>query len=254
MAHATISPEVEQVLRASKVEGNLLFLPPKQLERSLYDGVNKVLINCGGKWNKGKKAHVFDGDPMTKLGLALETGTARDVKKDTQAYYTPPALARRVVQLASVAGKTVLEPSCGTGALIRACLEAGAEGVTGFETDEYAVAVCDKSVSLQKNVMVFKQDFLTTQYPVIGVDRICMNPPFAKNQDVKHVAHAWKFLKPGGRLVAIMWPNTKRAAFEALLDAGDVAEFQIIQVDAGEFKESGTDTASLILILDKKST
>jgi hypothetical protein len=30
-----------------------------------------------------------------------------------------------------------------------------------------------------------------------------MNPPFANADDIKHIMHALKMLKPGGRLVAI---------------------------------------------------
>lgn len=37
-----------------------------------------------------------------------------------------------------------------------------------------------------------------------GYDRIVMNPPFSKRQDAEHVMHAYKLLKPGGRIVAIM--------------------------------------------------
>lgn len=37
-----------------------------------------------------------------------------------------------------------------------------------------------------------------------GYDRIIMNPPFSKGRDIQHVRHAYEFLRPGGRLVAIM--------------------------------------------------
>jgi len=30
-----------------------------------------------------------------------------------------------------------------------------------------------------------------------------MNPPFENGADIKHIQHAMKMLKPGGRLVAI---------------------------------------------------
>jgi hypothetical protein len=35
-----------------------------------------------------------------------------------------------------------------------------------------------------------------------------MNLPFAKQDDIRHVLHALKFLKPGGHLVAIMSAST----------------------------------------------
>ena len=31
-----------------------------------------------------------------------------------------------------------------------------------------------------------------------------MNPPFSRDQDCRHVCHAFNFLKPGGKLVAIV--------------------------------------------------
>src|SRR3546814_1183198 len=40
--------------------------------------------------------------------------------------------------------------------------------------------------------------------PVFSVDAVVMNPPFEKGQDVAHVLHAWRSLKTGGTLVAIM--------------------------------------------------
>ncbi|MBV0881613.1 hypothetical protein KTQ42_20235 [Noviherbaspirillum sp. L7-7A] len=36
------------------------------------------------------------------------------------------------------------------------------------------------------------------------MDRILMNPLFARQADIDHVLHAWSMLKEGGRLVAIM--------------------------------------------------
>ncbi|APU86911.1 hypothetical protein [Clostridium botulinum] len=35
-------------------------------------------------------------------------------------------------------------------------------------------------------------------------DKIIMNPPFERNQDIEHVLHAFSLLKPGGKVVAIM--------------------------------------------------
>ncbi len=34
-------------------------------------------------------------------------------------------------------------------------------------------------------------------------DAVVMNPPFSHGQDAAHIRHAWEFLKPGGRLVAV---------------------------------------------------
>lgn len=132
MANIKLTPEVEDVLRRSKITGNVLVLPAGQLPRPLYEAVNKVIVNCGGKWKKGK-GHVFESDPSAKLGLTLKTGESVDEKKKYQAFYTPPEMAQRIVELAAVEGKHVLEPSAGSGVLVTECLEAGATKVDAIE-------------------------------------------------------------------------------------------------------------------------
>jgi 16S rRNA G1207 methylase RsmC len=39
-----------------------------------------------------------------------------------------------------------------------------------------------------------------------------MNPPFSRGQDVAHILHALKFLKPGGRLVALCAAGPRQQA------------------------------------------
>lgn len=36
-----------------------------------------------------------------------------------------------------------------------------------------------------------------------------MNPPFSHKRDIAHIQHAWKFLQPGGTLVAIASAGVK---------------------------------------------
>lgn len=77
--------------------------------------------------------------------------------------------------------------------------------------------------------------------------RIILNPPFTKNQDIKHVRHALKWLAPGGILVAIMLNNQTRKGFMEL-----VAEYdpEIDEVERGVFKESGTDVPTIIVKIE----
>lgn len=61
--------DVEQVIDRADIIGNKLFIQ-EQLDRKLYEAVNKALEAAGGRWNKKAKAHVFKGDPRPYLGLA----------------------------------------------------------------------------------------------------------------------------------------------------------------------------------------
>lgn len=240
MANVKMSDEVIAILKASTVEGDVLKLPAGQLERKLYEAVNKALTAAGGKWKTNLKGHLFDGDPMKKLGIALDTGVVIDEKKARQAFYTPPKLAKYVVDLAEIAdGHCILEPSAGDGALLRAL-------PTG-NLKCYAVEIDPESADkLPPCAWVHCGDFLlwegrTSKQPF---DRIIMNPPFAGNQDIRHVSHALNFLKPGGILVAVMWPNTERPAFKKMLE-GRV--YEVYDIEAGAFKESGTDVPTIVV-------
>jgi hypothetical protein len=237
MANVKLSDDVMEILKRSTITGNQLVLPAGQLERKMYEAVNKALVAAGGKWNTKAKAHVFDSDPRKKLGLMLETGVAIDEKKKFQAFYTPEALAAKVARLADVVGHVVLEPSAGDGALADACKRAGALAVHCVELNPDAVAKLKA-----KGYETTEGDFLTI-VPKKYL-RIVMNPPFTGNQDVKHVEHALKFLAPGGILVAVMFGNTDRKRFDELVH---YLPCSIEEVPAGTFKESGTNIATILL-------
>jgi len=243
MSNAKISPEVEDVLRRSTVSGNQLALPAGQLERKLYEQVNKVLVNAGGKWSRQTRTHVFQGSPLVKLGLALETGVSIDEKKLFQAFFTPEKLAQRVARMASVCGCSVLEPSCGEGTLADACMQEGAVSVQCIEVNpEFAARAIEKCLD------VVVADFLALPLPASGddkFDRIVMNPPFTRGQDIRHVRHALGWLRPKGTLVSIIMPHSDQDLAVLFPDA----DFTVEDVPPGTFKESGTTIATRILTI-----
>jgi hypothetical protein len=200
----------------------------------------KVITNCGGQWNRKAGHHIFDSDPRAKLGMALETGVAIDDKQKWQSFYTPSELADEVVQLANVRGQLVLEPSAGEGALADSCMKAGALAVQCIEMNPESAAKLEA-----KGYTNTCADFLT-QAPA-PYTRIVMNPPFTRGTDLKHVAHALKWLAPGGRLVAIM-AGSDGSRLERTLAGCD---WEVQDVPAGTFKESGTNIRTMILIADK---
>lgn len=237
MPNITLTDEISDILKRSTITPYSVTLPPGQLPPKTYAAVNKVLVNAGGKWNTKTKSHIFPSDPRQKLGLILESGVAIDQKKLLQAFFTPPGLAAWVATMANVHGKIVLEPSAGHGALVTACITSGARAVHCVEIDPECCRVLES-----KGIPTTQGDFLTQQPQ--PYERIVMNPPFTKNQDIKHVAHALQFLAPGGVLVAIMSPNVDRAGFQKLI-AG--RHHHIESIPAGTFKESGTNIATILL-------
>lgn len=245
MASVKLTDEVRSVLERATVNGNVLMLPPGQLERGLYTACDKALRNAGGEWKKGV-GHVFPTDAAPKLAAMLGTGIAIDEKKRDQAFFTPPDLAKRVVETAEVAGCSVLEPSAGKGALAVECWLAGATTVDCIERNSEH----EKQLTSCGFGDVFVTDFLSVLPPDLDkepYDRIVMNPPFTKNQDIAHVTHALKWLAPGGILVAIMLDNQTRKGFAALEEYDPGIE----GIARGAFKESGTDAPTMLVKIEK---
>jgi predicted RNA methylase len=200
-----VDQDILEILERSVVEGGTLRLPPAQLDRKTYAAVNKVIEAAGGHWDRKARAHVFDGDAIDTIDPILLTGEYTLTKQDFGQFDSPPCVVSRVIELAQIErGMEVLEPSAGIGNIALAAAFRDAD-VMCYELDERR---CDAMVkasarALRRLDMVVQADFLTVE-PAPVYDRVVMNPPFAKQADIRHVTHAAKFLKPGGRLVSIM--------------------------------------------------
>lgn len=242
-----INQNVLEILSNAVVKDNTLTLQG-QLDRKEYQDVAKVIELLGGKWNKSQKCHVFPGEAEELVDTAILTGEVTDKKKEFQFFSTPPELAKRVVEWAEIESMhSVLEPSAGTGALVNQmtcgdvdCLELMTENFRSLIAQGYAVA----------NV-----DFLTIA-PKEQYDRVIMNPPFCKGQDIAHVTHALKFLRPGGILVAILSPGftfRKEKKYQEFNDLLDHHTSEWKPIEEGAFKSSGTlvNTVMLKVIKNK---
>jgi 16S rRNA G1207 methylase RsmC len=83
---------------------------------------------------------------------------------------------------------------------------------------------------------------------------VIMNPPFANGQEVEHVLHAWRFVKPGGRLVAVMSasaPTRSTALYRALQELVAAEGGTFTPLPSGSFKEACTNVETVALVLDK---
>lgn len=213
--------------------------------------VKRVFVTIGAKWKTGKPGKfVFpsDVDGAEKARVALETGEIVDPRK-ADFFPTPKALARELVRLAGVCStQQVLEPSAGHGAIAEAARELGAI-VTCAEL------LPDNADRLRRlGFVVHEGDFLSLT-PAIGTFDICaMNPPFGRGLDVEHVTHALSFVRDGGALVSVMHPATrtrtdaKTTAFRARVEG---LGCRWIENDRGVFSESGTDVATLTLVVER---
>jgi SAM-dependent methyltransferase len=165
---------------------------------------------------------------------------------------TPRAVIDRMIDLADIPSHSacdVLEPSAGHGAIIDALAE-----VRPMAT----VTACEKWGTLRdilgaKGANLAGSDF-TEFEPGTAFDFVLMNPPFEKGQDAEHIMRAFDMLKPGGRLVSVMSPGpffrSDRKSQE-FRDWFDDHGGERIDLPAGSFKESGTGTASILVVLER---
>ena len=245
-----LSPGILSVLAGAVPDGNLLRLP-RRLPPGLYKKVDEALTAAGGRWDKRQQAHVFPGlaaEAVAGLRAAGEVTTARDRQNDAQFFPTPPEVTERLITLAGLGpDHEVLEPSAGTGPLAAAAA-AIAAAVDCVERDPgYAAEL--RAAGYARSVTV--ADFLTIP-PVPRYDRVVMNPPFTRGADVRHVRHALRFTRPGGRLTAVMLPGLARRkdrASKALSELISTWGGWYEDVPAGAFSTSGTPIATVITVI-----
>lgn len=252
----TITPEVRDILTRGTWHGWLFKLPPGQLDRPLYEAVNKVLVALGGKWHRGHQGHMFGLDAKPAMIAALESGVAVDQARTMEQFFTPPEVVSRIFDRAGdVEGTDVLEPSAGAGAIALEAMRRGAT-VTAVEIDtRLATALCSET---EGRMNIVCDDFLawSLRLPpqVRPYDFVLMNPPFSRGQDIDHVTRAFQFLKPGGVLVSVMSPHWRFADDKRSLGLRAMAHghtFIWEPLPAGTFRESGTDVNTGILSIWK---
>jgi len=156
-------------------------------------------------------------------------------------------------------GMKVLEPEAGSGYIADAIRTA----YPGAWIHTIEINPRLRDLLVLKGYQVLGDDFLSDEWPERfswidqsrGLfDRIVMNPPFERQQDLEHIRHAYKFLATGGILVSVLSPS-----FEFRSDRKST-EFRdwLQEVNAtwenlpdGAFKASGTGVSTRLLVVER---
>lgn len=107
--------------------------------------------------------------------------------------------------------------------------------------------------NLSSNINYLGEDFLKANED-IKYDCIIMNPPFSKNAYIDHIMKAYSLLNKGGNMVAICPPSwqfnssKKDKLFKQFVEDNNA---EIIKLDKGAFKESGTLVETCILVINR---
>ncbi len=188
-------------------------------------------------------------DPEAEKVQALRQAIRQGVQVVTapQLFPTPPGLATMVVEAADVRpGLRILEPSAGTGNLLRALYDALQDNLAGVTAVEINPTLADSLKAGFPHSDVRCADFLGCNGNLgEPFDRVVMNPPFENGSDVAHVLHALHFLRPGGILVALCANGPRqREALQPLAS-------NWVDLGPGAFKQSGTAVNAAMVVICK---
>lgn len=252
MGTQTIDSDVMGILSRATCEDHALRLPNEKLSRELYLRVNEVLERLGGKWRGGKtKAHLFDDDPAPMLAEILATSIMPE-DNPLDFYPTPPEVVDILLNNIALPPETILEPSAGDGAIVRALQD------TFPRANIDAVEINPKLATKLRRiegVRVIEGDFLqhTGAYDVV-----VMNPPFTAKGDgsayATHIVHAFGMVKPGGVLSAVAPAGLKFITDKRITRLREIireCRGTIMDLPTYAFKESGTGVQSVIVYMEK---
>lgn len=160
--------------------------------------------------------------------------------------FTPSEICEQIVSMAELdCDRKVLEPEAGIGNI--------ADEIKKYTNN---IDVCEQRFDFcellkLKGYNIVSHDFLEYQSEPI-YDAVIMNPPFANNQDIEHLKHAYSMLKTGGTLVCVTSPHwsfandSKSIDFRNWLDSQD---YEQQELESGTFEMTGV--RSMVLVIRK---
>jgi len=200
---------------------------------------------------------MIEGDPEQRAERErlrkIATLEAEIKLSDFPGYFpTPAAVVAVMLDRARLEdGLTVLEPEAGSGHIADG-VRAAVPGVI-LEVIEPVFKL--RELLELKGYKLVGQDFMQLSRSELGqYDRIVMNPPFERQQDLDHIRHAYSLLAPRGILVSVLSPSfefrsdRKSADFRAWLEEVNATREKLPD---GSFKASGTGVSTRLVVINK---
>lgn len=242
---------VEEILMHCTLENNIMKLPQVQFNKKSYAEAKKWIEEAGGSWQGGKVQGFTFPFNAERVFNILHEGKRCNLQQEFQFFATPPEVADWLVMLAGGVheDEKVLEPSAGTGAII----DAIHRSCNDLVVDCFELMPENKELlSKKSNINILGDDFTT--YDLGLYDKIIANPPFSKNQDIRHVKRMYEHLNNGGTVAAIMSCHWKIASEKECADFREWLKdvhAKICDIEEGSFKQSGTGIETTAVIIQK---
>ena len=245
---------VEFIMRPAEDNGvHMLYVTPnREMTDDEYDSYKQYFEVMGGHWRESMKGFVFYLDQMERTKKAREN----ELK---QYFPTPEPIAQMVVEMSGLCREAeleklrILEPSAGTGALLKELPTRLLFAVTAIEPDDRHWLLL-RGLAPDVRTITFEEYYEIAMQKHDTYTHVIMNPPFSDGRDIKHVRMAYDLLDEGGRLVAIIsenslyWDNEASRDFKKWLQKKGAG---VRCLPHGAFRESGTSIDTVLICIDK---
>lgn len=234
---------------------------PISLDRQEYLELKKFFNLFGGEYNKKSKKFDFNMNPKPIIYNFINNGIVPE-KNPTSFYPTPSTLVDEMFKMSDfdsfifseeIQSKfSCLEPSGGVGGIAKKIREIAPY----IKLDVVEILRENQLVLKDEGFNPICQDFLEYNKDYSKkYDLIFMNPPFNKNEYIKHIEHAFNMLSSIGKLTAIVpvsfLKNSDKLSkwlYETVTLYGDVEINQ-----ENYFKEQKVNIKTCIIHIDKRN-
>lgn len=263
-----IKKEVENINAVSQVEillcEHVKYKTPNDIEPDFGEWAKEEILKRFKMFNKLNIHSQNDLDKTREIlkSLILEESQEEKTKRELQKlednliglkipgfFPTPKEIIKDMIDQAEIKeNDSILEPSAGKGDIAEVIKEE-----TGIKADCIEINPTLQTILNKKGFKTVESNFLEFNGKY---DKIIMNPPFEKGQDIEHVTHAYNLLNEGGKLVSIMsnsvtFRNDKKyMEFREFLKENNG---YIEELPEGSFKKSfnSTGVKTIMVVIEK---
>ena len=245
---------LQEIINSCRAQDGVIFLPNVAIDRSLYLQLKRLMQSNGAKW-KGGKVGGFVCPDAGEVLTRLQDGDLSDRKKTFQFFATPIELGEAIAgDLGMITpDMRILEPSAGQGTLIIAIRNRFGSDIC----PDYCELLPEHRSYLAAHFSgchCVGDDFMQAEGLEGRYDRIVANPPFTRNQDIRHIRRMYDCLNPTGRMVTLCSPHFEFANDRESRDFRDwlySVHAHVRLVPKGMFRNSGTDIEARKIVIYK---
>lgn len=235
----------------------MVIKPIEELDNLAYDKMKPHMESMGGHWRERVKGFVFNIQ-------TLERTSHSEYVEKIQFFPTPEPVANKMIDVSGVLEFNpdnkpfILEPSAGKGALLDAL-----DNYAGNR--RYRREIVVEPVEENANILRSKGHYVeemtfekfyhrNKKNKEFRFTHVFMNPPFSGGCEATHTMMAYNMLQPNGTLVGIVSENSLYYKDQVYLEFQQwlkEVKAEIIPVEHGSFRESGTTVDTVIIKIAK---